>query len=222
MQESVKDMTTATALALLEERERIAMDLHDGVIQSLYSVALGLSAHERVLGANEEETREALQRARVQINNIIHEIRAVIFDLRQRRNKPHYLQTGLKTLATEMFGHSLIHVDLELDASVDCFLDPVRLGSILYIAHEATSNVLRHADASKVMIRLARIRKDLMLTIRDNGRGFNPAAADAQNSGPSDRQGLRNMAERAQLLGGRLTVESSPGYGTEVRLEVRV
>ena len=218
----LKDVTAAKALALLEERERIAMDIHDGVIQSLYAVALGLSAHERVLGANEEETHEALQRARVQINNIIQEIRAVIFDLRQHRNQPHDLQTGLKTLATEMFGHTSIHVDLDLNTSVDGFPDPIRVEGILYIAHEATSNVFRHAGASKVMIRLAQTEEDLVLTIRDNGRGFNLPANDPENSGPSQRQGLRNMAERAQLLGGRLMVVSSPGHGTEVCLEVRV
>jgi integral membrane sensor domain MASE1 len=89
MQESLgllfKDVTTAKALALLEERERIAMEIHDGVIQSLYAVALSLSAHERLLDAEAEETRQALQRARMQISNIIQETRDIIFDLRQHR-----------------------------------------------------------------------------------------------------------------------------------------
>ena len=84
------------------------------------------------------------------------------------------------------------------------------------------SNVIRHAGASKVMIRLTRIEEKLVLTIRDNGCGFNPAATEAENSGPAEGQGLRNMAERAQLLGGRLLVASSPGHGTEVCVEVRV
>jgi signal transduction histidine kinase len=116
----------------------------------------------------------------------------------------------------------LIHVDLELEEGIDRFLDPVRVSSILYIAREAMSNVIRHAGASKVMIHLARMEEKLMLTIRDNGRGFNPAATDAENSSPAEGQGLRNMAERAQLLGGRLLVVSSPGHGTEVYVELRV
>jgi PAS domain S-box-containing protein len=218
----LKDMTTARALALLEERERIAMDIHDGVIQSLYAVALSLSAHERLLDVEAEETRQALQRARMQISNIIQEIREVIFDLRQHRRQLPDLQTGLKSLATEPFGHTLIHVDLELEDGTDRFLDPVRVNSILYIAREAMSNVIRHAGASRVMIRLARMEEKLVLTIRDNGRGFNPAATDAENSGPAEGQGLRNMAERARLLGGRLLVVSSPGGGTEVCVEMRV
>jgi signal transduction histidine kinase len=217
-----KDVTTAKVLALLEERERIAMDIHDGVIQSLYAVALSLSTQERLLDAEAEETRQALQRARMQISNIIQEIRDVIFDLRQHRRQLPDLQTGLKALATELFGHTLIHVDLELEDSTDCFLDPGRVGSILYIAREAMSNVIRHAGASKVMIHLARMEEKLMLTIWDNGRGFNPAATDAENSGSADGQGLRNMAERAQLLGGQLLVVSSPGNGTEVYVEVRI
>jgi two-component system, NarL family, sensor histidine kinase UhpB len=218
----LKDMTIAKALALLEERERIAMDIHDGVIQSLYAVALSLSAHERLLAAEAEETRQALQRARVQISNIIQEIRDVIFDLRQHRRQLPDLQTGLKTLVAELFGHTLIHVDLELEDGTDRFLDPVRVSSILYIACEAMSNVIRHAGASEVMIHLARMEEKLVLTIRDNGRGFNPVATDVESSGPTEGQGLRNMAERAQLLGGRLLVVSSPGHGTEVYVEVRV
>jgi signal transduction histidine kinase len=217
-----KDVTTARALALLEERERIAMDIHDGVIQSLYGVALSLSTHERLLGVEAEETRQALQRARTQISNIIQELRDVIFDLRQHRHQLPDLQAGLKSLATELFGHTLIHVDLELEEGTDCFLDPVRVSGILYIAREAMSNVIRHAGASKVVIHLARIEEKLVLTIRDNGRGFNPTATDAENSSSTEGQGLRNMAERAQLLGGRLLVVSSPGNGTEVYVEVRV
>jgi signal transduction histidine kinase len=217
-----KDVTTAKTLALLEERERIAMDIHDGVIQSLYSLALSLSANERLLAAEAEETRKALQRARMQISNIIQEIRDVIFDLRQHRRQFPDLQTGLKTLAADLFGHTLIHVDLELEDSANRFLDPVRVSSILYIAREAMSNVIRHAGANKVMVHLARMEEELVLTIRDNGRGFNPAATEAENSGLAEGQGLRNMGERAQLLGGRLSVVSSPGHGTEVYLEVRV
>jgi signal transduction histidine kinase len=218
----LKDVTTARALALLEERERIAMDIHDGVIQSLYAVSLSLSAHGRLLDLEAEETRQALQRARMQINNIIQEIRDVIFDLRQHRRQLPGLQTGLEALVTELFGHTLIQVDLELEEGTGNFLGPVRVSGVLYIAREAISNVIRHAGASKVMIHLARIEEKLVLTIRDNGRGFNPAATDPENSGPAEGQGLRNMAERAQLLGGRLLVVSSPGHGTEVYVEVRV
>jgi CheY-like chemotaxis protein len=101
-------------------------------------------------------------------------------------------------------------------------LDSVRIGSILYIAREATSNVLRHAGASKVMIRLARIEEKLVLAIRDNGCGFNSAAPDVRESRPLEQQGLRDMAEQARLLGGRLTVVSTPGHGPEVCLEVKV
>jgi signal transduction histidine kinase len=72
------------------------------------------------------------------------------------------------------------------------------------------------------MIRLAQVKENLVLIIRDNGCGFNPAATETQNNGPAERHGLRNMAERAQLLGGRFMVVSSPGHGTEVCLEVRV
>jgi signal transduction histidine kinase len=217
-----RDVTTARALALLEERERIAMDIHDGVIQSLYAVALSLNAHERLLDVEAEETRQALQRARMQISNIIREIRDVIFDLRQHRRQLPDLQAGLEALVAELFGPTSIQADLELEEDTDRFLDPARVGSILYIAREAMSNVIRHSGASQVVIHLARMEEKLVLTIRDNGRGFNPVATDAENSAPAEGQGLRNMGGRAQLLGGRLLVVSSPGQGTEVYVEIRV
>jgi two-component system, NarL family, sensor histidine kinase DevS len=198
------------------------MDIHDGVIQSLYAVALSLNAHERLLDVEAAETRQALQRARMQISNIIQEIRDVIFDLRQHRRQLPDLQAGLEALVAELFGPTSIQVDLELEDGIDHFLDAVRVSGILYITREAMSNVIRHAGASKVTIHLARMEEKLVLTIRDDGRGFNPIATDAENSGPTEGQGLRNMAERAQLLGGRSLVVSSPGHGTEVYVEVRV
>jgi signal transduction histidine kinase len=110
--------------------------------------------------------------------------------------------------------------DVDLQAEADWILDPTRLDSILRIAHEATSNVIRHADAHEVTIRLERVDEKLVLTIRDNGRGFVSEGAVGQGASPATGQGLHNMFGRAQMLGGQLTVLSAPGDGTEVRFAV--
>lgn len=219
----VKDVTSAKAVALLEERERIAMNLHDGVIQSLYAVALGMSAQERLLGTKALEARQTMQRARRQVNNVIQEIRNVIFDLRQHGNRAQHLQAGLKTLATELGSHASLQVNLELGHSVVSYahnLIPVE--HILYIAREATSNALRHSGAREVMIRMEQREDELTLTIRDDGCGFDQENICSPFGSLSERQGLRNMAERAQLFGGQLRVVSSPAQGTEVSLKVKV
>ena len=91
----------------------------------------------------------------------------------------------------------MTHVDLQAEA--DWILDPTRLDSILRIAHEATSNVIRHADAREVTIRLERVDEQLVLTIRDNGRGFVPEGAVGQGANPATGQGLHNMVGRAQI-----------------------
>jgi signal transduction histidine kinase len=107
--------------------------------------------------------------------------------------------------------------DLELapDLALDLeeALTAEATANVLYIAREAISNVLRHARASRVAIRLARAGDQLVLTIRDNGQGFNPG-----RTGRRSGDGLRNMAERTGALGGKLEVTSNPGQGTQVDL----
>lgn len=216
----LRDVTGAKALALLEERERIAMDLHDGALQSLYAAVLSLGAHERVAGERDAETRRVLSQARAQIHRAIQDIRSHVLRLRYQGGQPGSLRAGLEALARELRVLASIRVDLQADD--DWILDPGRLDNILRIAHEATSNVIRHADAREVTIRLVRLDRQCVLTIRDNGRGFVPTVAVGQGARPTSGQGLRNMIGRAQTLGGRLTVLSTPGDGTEVRLEVPV
>lgn len=212
----VHDVRSSKTLALLEERARIAMDLHDGVIQSLYGVVLGLGGHVQRLDEHAGETRAAFQQAIGQINDAIKEIRSYIFDLQHQEIEGPDLHTGLAVMAGELQLHALLRVRLELDPAAEDLLSRDDVTSLLQIAHEATSNIKRHARASAVTIRLTRVGQQLALTITDNGQGF-PSDRLRRRSG----HGLRNMARRATALGGRLVVVSEPGHGTEVRLELR-
>lgn len=213
----VQDITAAKALALLEERERIAMDLHDGVIQSLYAVVLRLGVHERALGQGATSTREVLRQTRAEIHDVIQEIRNDIFRL---RGQPSGLRAGLEAVAQEV--RKVVAVRTEIQADVDHLISHVMTDTILRVVREATSNVIRHADASEMTIGLTKVDDKLVLMVRDNGRGFNPEAPGPQPGNPSCGQGLSNMAGRAAMLGGQLTVVSALGRGTEIRLEVPV
>ncbi|HEY7060479.1 MAG TPA: GAF domain-containing protein [Chloroflexota bacterium] len=214
------DVSDTRLLALLQERERIAMDLHDGVIQSLYAVALGLGARARALDGNVESTREALRNAVTHINAVIQEVRNYIFDLRLGEQAARGVGAGLEALAAELRINALVQPELSVDPTADAVLAPEAAANLLQVAREATANVIRHAGATAVQIGLARESAALVLTVRDNGRGFDPHCEVRDTFIGAGGQGLHNMAERARLLGGQLTVDSEPGQGTTVRLEV--
>src|SRR5581483_11258173 len=178
---------------------------------SLYAVTLGLSA--RALQEEREPARATLERGMAQINGVIQEIRNYIFDLRPPEAEPPGLRAGLDRLVEELRVNALIQPEVEL-GEIEGLLGPEAEASLLQVIHEATTNVLRHAGASAVAIELRREAGGLVLTVRDNGRGFDPRRA-----GRRAGDGLRNMAERARRLGGRLTVSSRIGQGTEIRLD---
>jgi signal transduction histidine kinase len=202
-------------LARLEERERIAMDLHDGVIQSLYSVVLGLGAEQ--LHAGQTDADGGVGKAIDGINRVIQEIRNNIFDLRLRDLGEGGLCGGIEVLAEELRINTLVqpHLDVAAVDTAERCVDADAVTNLLYIAREATSNVIRHARATTVTIRLATTDDELVLTIRDNGRGFDPEATESRLG-----NGLRNIRDRARAIGGTLSIASLPGQGTAVCVRV--
>ena len=202
-------------LARLEEREQIAMDLHDGVIQSLYSVVLGLGAEQ--LHAGQTDADRGVGNAIDGINRVIQEIRNDIFDLRLRDLGEGGLRGGIEVLAEELRINTLVqpHLDVAAVDTAERCVDADAVTNLLYIAREATSNVIRHAQASTVTIRLATTDHELVLTIRDNGRGFDPEATESRLG-----NGLRNIRDRARAIGGTFSIASLPGQGTAVCVRV--
>ena len=198
----------AQTLALLEERERIAMELHDGVIQSLYAVCLGLSAGWR---ADPADGEALVRRANAQINGVIRDIRKYISDLRPDHLSDHTLEEGLRVLAEELRLSGLAVSDVRLGAEGSNGLRPNVVAELLQIAREATSNVLRHAQAGAVEIALEQVAGQLLLEIRDDGCGFDPDASRA-----SSGDGMANMQARARAIGGAIAVTSAPDQGTRV------
>lgn len=201
-------------LARLEERERIAMDLHDGVIQSLYGVVLSLGALQLTMGAA-DDAGPGVGQAIVRLNGVIQEIRNNIFDLRLGNLGEQSLRAGIEVLAEELRVNALARTHVEIEHGVERYLGRDGVANLLYLVREATSNVARHAGASVVMIRLCEAGNALELAVSDNGWGFGPSEADRPGA-----NSLRNIRERARLLGGEGSINSAPGKGTTVQVRI--
>ena len=203
------------SLALLEERERIARDLHDGVIQSLYATGLALEAlSERLEQEEPGRVRPQLESAIDALERVMQDIRDYIYGLRPRALRGEDLAEGLRELARGAGEVAGLQTQVELEEPLPR-LDGERALAVYHVAQEAVSNVVRHAGATRLRLRLARRGQAAVLEVEDDGVGFDPEAHRDHGG-----QGLRNMADRARSVHGQLTVDSAPGRGTRVCLEV--
>jgi signal transduction histidine kinase len=210
----LRDLTFVKHTALSEERERIATDLHDGVIQSLYAVMLSLSALERS-GELDRSATVRLSEATVQISDIIQVTRDYVFGLQPEHLAEDALPSGLQVLAEEIRAHSAAQVKIDIGMAPDALLDPEVVGNLLLIAREATWNAIKHADATTIQLRLSAWGEQIALSVCDNGRGF-----DTKTREEGFGYGLRSMKKRAAVIGAELFVDSALAKGTEIRLEL--
>ena len=199
-------------LAVLQERERIAQDLHDGSIQSLYAVSLALEDTEELMGTDPAQAVERIDHAIESIHGTIQEIRDFIMGLDPDARTAVDLLSGLATLTDEFERSTLIEVELASDPDVP--LDPDETLQLIQLTREAMSNVARHAEASKVVVNVEDRRERLRLSIIDDGRGF-----DTNEGQRPGHHGLTNMHARAESLGGSLAIESDD-HGTRVVFEM--
>ena len=201
-------------LSVVEERQRIGMDLHDGVIQSIYAVGLMLEfVRAQIDDGDLPSAQERLNGAVEALNATIRDIRAYILDLRPRRFEGDSLMAGLERLLTEFKANTLISVSFSADSGADANLRPEARLALFHIAQEALSNAAKHSRASHMVVNLKGQPDGVTLSIQDNGRGF-VVTSTQQRVG----HGLMNMRDRAQALHGDLTVEPAEGGGTEVRV----
>ncbi|HET9900711.1 MAG TPA: GAF domain-containing sensor histidine kinase [Actinomycetes bacterium] len=201
-------------LTIIEERTRIARELHDAVAQKLFSLRLTAEAAATV--ATRDPARAAEQVARVAelSGSALRELRSVIDALRPAE----LVDDGLvATLAKHVDVLDRVHTArVRLDAGILPRLSADVEDAVLRIAQEAMHNALRHGDPSMVTVRLSQVGSTLVLEVIDDGTGFDVEAA----SRASRRLGLVSMRDRAAGVGGSFSVWSEPGSGTQVRLEV--
>jgi len=206
----------AELLATLQERQRIAAAMHDGVAQMLYALGLLLDqADDQMQNGGFEHAGRVLHRARENLSEASLEVRRSIANLQEEPAKPKTIQEQLRELIRR---HALkagqkVEWQVELDGSL--ILPRRHAEQVLGVAQEALANILRHSGASRVHVRLLDREGEASLTISDDGRGFDPSAPAADGR---RHFGLKILKARAAQLDGRILVDSAPGKGTCISL----
>lgn len=207
---AVRDASERQRLALLDERERIAKELHDGVIQGLYAVGMTLQAIQA--RADAEAVRTRLDGAIESIDAAIRDLRSYIFGLRPGILADRQLDQALRELGREFEVRSGVVTVVEVDASMAAHFASSAT-QVIQMAREGLSNVGRHAQATTCRLSLVQRGKDAVLEIDDDGRGFDPSQV-------SKGMGLTNIKGRARTMGGEVVVNSSPGQGSTLQINL--
>jgi len=198
-------------VTILEERERIGMDLHDGIIQSIYGVGLALENARAVLREDPESADNRLVKAMDDLNRTIRDIRTYILDLRPRQLRDESLIEGLGRLVAEFRQNTKLEVILAGPKEPLTDLQPVNAMALFHICQEALANIAKHANASKVTIDLWSTSDRALLEIHDNGEGF-----DLEKASKTVGHGLANMQTRVANVGGDLDIITAPKEGTTI------
>lgn len=208
------EIAEATARATLEERQRLARDLHDSVTQSLYSVTLLAEvARRRAQAGDAAATLEQIDRLSELSQQCLREMRLLVYELRPALVEEVGLAGALRQRLEAVEQRSGVRVQLTADD--DRRIPTAMQNELFRVAEEALNNALKHAHASALTVRLRMMGDAVELDIADNGRGFDPRVAVL-----SGGQGLTNMRERVTRLGGHFAIDTAPGQETTIRVHV--
>jgi signal transduction histidine kinase len=201
-------------LSIVEERNRLARELHDSVTQRLFGVALAAESASTLLERDRAGAAAELERVSELARGAMEELRAVVFELRPASLEAEGLATVLRKHVEVL--RRVAGQRIELYACDVPKLGANQATQVLRIAQEALGNAVRHAGAGRIEVLLQGVDARLVLQVADDGCGFDPEGPEVRGR----RLGLTSMQERATELGGTLSVVSAPGSGTTVRLEV--
>jgi signal transduction histidine kinase len=196
------------------ERQRIARDLHDETGQALTAIGMGLRGLAGKLSARNKDALNTLHKLEMLAADSLKELQRLMTDLRPSHLDDLGLSAALRWYASKIQEHSPLHVRVDIHGE-ECDLDDAMKITIFRIIQESLNNIIKHAQATHVNIHLHYGEKFVRFSVFDNGIGFDrDEVQQRRTSRPS--LGLAGMEERAALLGGTVTVQSRPGYGTEV------
>lgn len=203
-------------LTLLQEQQRLARELHDDLAQLVAFLHLALSGWERELGSAEDAgLKERVRELRLTTESIYDKVREVVCSRRIEKAPQDGFFTALRVSAQEFTSRTGIPIEIELPANEATPISIAMATHLLRIAREALCNIYRHSGATQAVITAKTAGNDLIVTIADNGRGF-----DLQGALSPYSQGLQIMRERAELVNGTLSVTTAPGEGTRVTVRV--
>ncbi len=201
----------ARRLAILEERDRIGMDLHDGIIQSIYGAGLVLENARMLVNEDPARAEERIRQAIDGLNNTIRDLRTYILDLRPRQLGNENLLDGLRRLVTEFRANTLAEANLTGNAADLADLPQSHSLALFHICQEALANAAKHASAKRVDVAVWCTAERAMLEVRDNGKGF-----DTEKASKTLGHGMSNIHTRAQQVGGDVEISSVIGEGTSI------
>lgn len=209
---NAREFMAAQDKAALEERRRLARELHDSVSQQIYGITLGVQSARHFIETDPPYATESLDYALSLARACQEDMRALLFMLHPAALETVGLVGALTQHATAVGSRHDLVVEFKLCEEPDLSLDARE--ALYRIAQEALYNVVKHAQAHRVTLRLYQSSVDVVLEVRDDGVGFNPTAAFPGHLG------LHSMRERAQRLGGTLEIKSAPTRGTAVRVSL--
>ncbi|MFZ4754682.1 MAG: PAS domain-containing sensor histidine kinase [Miltoncostaeaceae bacterium] len=202
--------------ATMVERERIARDLHDDLLQTLAAVRADIATLGLTSG-NHDAAMSSLERSKDDLGHALDAARRLVTGLRPKALDDQGLVSALDALAIEFTARTGVACDVTCDEIPDVM--PAESECLFRVAQEALANVAKHANASSVQIALTRPQPDrLVLRVADNGTGLDTSGANA----PSDGVGIIGMRERVQMVGGAIRIEGRPGGGTTVEAAVPI
>ena len=202
----------AQELASFQERQRLALELHDSVSQTLYGISLGAQTAREALESDPGEAIAPLDYVISLAEAGLAEMRALILELRPESFASEGLITALTKQVVVLRTRYKLTVDAQLGEEPPLSLE--RKHTLYRIVREALHNIVKHAHASTVLLRLERQDDELVLEVRDDGRGFDPTAPFPGHIG------LRSIQERVTRLGGTCSLESAPAQGTSLRVRL--
>jgi PAS domain S-box-containing protein len=198
---------------LLQERNRMAQEIHDTLAQGFAGIVVQLEAAEDALAENPEEARSHIIRARSLARENLAEARRSVWALRPQKLE-HGLPAAIRSLAEQLTQATMIRAEFALKGTPHP-LPAEAENNLMRISQEALANVLKHANANRIRIEMAFGKRQVKVCVEDDGRGFNPRLASAAQG-----FGLISMRERAQRVGGSLRIHSKVGEGTRIEVVV--
>jgi signal transduction histidine kinase len=194
--------------ATIEERNRLARDLHDAVTQTIYSAALIAEALPQIWERSPDEGQRNLIKLRQLVRGALAEMRALLFELRPAALETVDLELLLRQQCDALTGRTRVPINLTVEGQAE--LPPEVKIALYRITQEAFNNIAKHAQADRVKVTLQQAADEVILTIEDNGRGFEVSAI------PAERMGIQFMRERAGNIDASLEVRSQPAQGTHL------
>lgn len=204
---------------LLQERERIGRELHDGITQEIYATGLDLQKAHILLKKNPEQVDELMKKMSKDLNTVIKNMRTYISDLQPEALYQKNLKTGLYAMVQDFNKKFFARCFIDVDEGVGESLKTSQLANIFRIVQESLNNIYKHSFAKNIWIKARDYEDRIEITIKDDGVGFNMEEVEERME-LGINHGMRNMWERALLLGSKLDIKSSLGRGADIALTI--